>query len=199
VHLIAIHGWHVHLELDLNIWLIGVSWNRRYGEIAGDIGIYAGPLNFQIEHYDRGVHGDPTPDDDDDDDEDDDDLSRLGEGSSERLRQLDRERPRSLTDLTRVDRSLTGLPWDLYVTTRSRCLTDDPRLYVPACDCPVETWHDLQPVVISPRVRLIRGAINSTPDFKRLKIWIKLNKPVLLGYWNGDIEADEALDRLGSR
>jgi hypothetical protein len=60
MHLLSIRGWNVHLELDWNMWLIGISWATT-GE--GDIGLYLGPVNLQVEHYDRGIAQEPKPED----------------------------------------------------------------------------------------------------------------------------------------
>jgi hypothetical protein len=40
-------GWNIYLCIDTNIWVVGVSWSPR------DIGIYAGPINVQLEKHSR--------------------------------------------------------------------------------------------------------------------------------------------------
>jgi hypothetical protein len=50
MHLFHLGHWHGHLELDWNIWLIGVSWSTRS---RNDIGIYFLCLNLQVEEYER--------------------------------------------------------------------------------------------------------------------------------------------------
>jgi hypothetical protein len=59
MHVLSLGDWNVDLEVDWNTWLIGVSWH--VDEDDGDIGIYFGPVNAQIERYDRGIPQEPKP------------------------------------------------------------------------------------------------------------------------------------------
>jgi hypothetical protein len=58
--LFTIRDWRVHLELDLNLWLLGVTWNIEPSDLR-DVSVYFGPVNLQIEKYDRGICPDPKP------------------------------------------------------------------------------------------------------------------------------------------
>ncbi|QAY96391.1 hypothetical protein CWB41_12165 [Methylovirgula ligni] len=58
MRLFAIRDWRFHLELDLNLWLLGVTWHIEPSDLR-DVSVYFGPVNLQIEKYDRGVCSDP--------------------------------------------------------------------------------------------------------------------------------------------
>jgi hypothetical protein len=66
MRLFMIGKWHFHFEVDWNIWLIGVSWNT-VPQYLMDVGLYLGPMNLQIEKYDRRTRADPWPSDPADD------------------------------------------------------------------------------------------------------------------------------------
>jgi hypothetical protein len=182
MHLLSIKGWNVHLEADWNMWLIGVSWATHS---QGDIGIYFGPVNLQIEHYDRGVTQEPKPEDAVDDP---DPRRAVTDEEFEKLHDM--------SDLTAVERDKMGLPMDVYVARNIHRHTYDPRVYIPACDCVVHGRTELNPVAIAPRVRLVRGVIMPSADFWKLRRWINLNRATLLSHWRQEIDADEALLRL---
>jgi hypothetical protein len=182
MHLLSIRGWNVHLEADSNIWLIGASW-ATHGE--GDIGIYFGPFNVQIEHYDRGIVQEPKPEDAVDDSH-----------PKRALTDEEIEKLVDMSDLTLVERTKTGLPMDVYVAQNIHRHTYDPRVYIPACGCVVHGRTELNPVAIAPRVRLVRGVIMVSADFWKLRRWIRLNRATLLRHWREEISVDEMLSGL---
>jgi hypothetical protein len=182
MHLLSIRGWHFHVELDWNIWLVGVSWATHS---EGDIGIYGGPVNLQIEHYDRGIAQEPKPGDEIDDPH-----------PKRALTDKEIEGLVDMSDLSLVERDKTGLAMDVYVARNAHRYTYDPRLYIPACDCVVHGRNELNPVAIAPRVRLVRGVIVVSADFWKLRRWIKINRETLLRYWREEIDADEMLRSL---
>jgi hypothetical protein len=191
MYIVSIRDWNVHLELDWTIWLLGASWH--VDEVGGDIGIYFGPVNVQIEHYDRGVHQEPKPDDAVDDDSWDDLPRAAGEHRDDAV---EAAKVADMSDLALVAREKTGVPMDVDIARNVGLRAYDPRLYIPTCDCPVHGRTDLQPVAISPRVRLVRGVVASSADFRKLARWIKLNRPTLLAHWNEKIGSTEAVHRL---
>jgi hypothetical protein len=185
IYVLSIGDWNVHLEVDWNIWLVGASWHVH--EDSGDIGIYFGPMNVQIGRYDRGILQEPKPED-----AVDDFWTDLGRSAAERQGgALVAAKFAEMSNLV-VERERTGVPVDVYIARNIDRHSCDPRLYIPACDCPVHVRSDLQPVAISPKVRLVRGFVRSSADFRKLTQWIKLNRPTLLRYWNEQIGTDEA-------
>jgi hypothetical protein len=182
MHLLSIKGWNVHLEADWNMWLVGMSWATRDD---GDIGIYLGPVNLQIEHYDRGIIQEPKPGDE----IDDPDPRRAH--TDEEVEKL-----HDMSDLRLVERDTTGLPMDVYVARNIHGRICDPRVYIPACDCVVHSRTQLNPIAIAPRVRLVRGFLMVSADFWTLRRWIKLNQTTLLRHWREEIGVDETLNRL---
>ncbi len=183
--LFSIRQWHFHLELDRNIWLFGVSWNAAPSGFE-DVGVYFGPINLQIEKYDRGILSDPKPSDAIDD------PYILSESSGDLSVAFD------ISALTVIARDRTGLPWDIYIASNRRDSACDPRVYIPSCDCPVHSYFNLMAIAIAPRIRLVRGTISSTPDFIALKRWAMLNRPILLRFWNGEMTAGALLRDLKS-
>jgi hypothetical protein len=170
--------------------VIGVSWH--VDENDGDSGIYFGPVNAQIERYDRGIPQEPKPGD-----AVDDPWLDLRRSATERQgNALGTAKFADVASLVVVEREQTGVPMDIYIARNIDRHACDLRLYIPACDCPVHVRSDLQTVAISSRVRLVRGFVRSSADFRKLTQWIKLNRPTLLAYWNQQIGSDDAVRSL---
>lgn len=197
MRLFAFGAWTFHLEFDWNIWFVRASFSEP-GDLR-DVGLYLGPLNLQIEKYDRGISPELKPEDAVDDPE------RLMKEAVASGDDRDWKAACNISDLVAVSPEKTGLPWNIYIATNVRKYSYDPRVYVPWCsvwvpgsNCRVLSRSDVMPVAISPRVRLVRGWIKRTSDFSMLSQWVNLNRPTLLSYWNEQINTQEALDDLTS-
>jgi hypothetical protein len=109
MHVLSIGDWNVHLGVDWNTWLVGASWH--VDEDDGDIGIYLGPVNAQIERYDRGILPEPKPED-----AVDDPWPDLRRSTTEP--QGDAPEPARFADISNlvvVERERTGVPMDVYI------------------------------------------------------------------------------------
>jgi hypothetical protein len=84
----------------------------------------------------------------------------------------------------------TGLPCCAFLARNVHKYSCDQRIYIHSCDCPVASRINLLPIAISPRVRLVRGIIQSTYRLLELKRWVILNKTTLLRHWSEDIDID---------
>ena len=81
---------------------------------------------------------------------------------------------------------LTGLPFVVWISPRGNAKHD---VRVNVSPGP-RSISDTTTIAIRPEIRVIEGQMK-TQDFALLSQWIKLNRDVLIRYWDGDIEFTE--------
>jgi hypothetical protein len=90
-------------------------------------------------------------------------------------------------DMANLRPERTGLPFVVFISQRGGA-RHDVRIKL-ARSARVRP-SEMLTVALRPRPRLIRGEMNAS-EFDLLRRWIELNRDVLIGYWNGDIEYTE--------
>ncbi|HLY46135.1 MAG TPA: hypothetical protein VKQ73_11195 [Stellaceae bacterium] len=93
----------------------------------------------------------------------------------------------ALFDMANLRPERTGLPFVVFISQRGGS-RHDVRVKV-ARSAKIRP-SEMATVALRPRVRAVRGAVDPE-DLARLTAWIELNRDVLVGYWNGDIEYTE--------
>lgn len=86
----------------------------------------------------------------------------------------------------------TGLPFVVWISVRGGA-RHDVRVKVSANA--KATPGEMATVGIRPEVHIVEGAM-TRHDFEQLRAWIELNRVVLLAYWEGDIDTQDALESL---
>jgi hypothetical protein len=88
----------------------------------------------------------------------------------------------------------TGLPMTVWVSHRGHARHD---ARVKVCRTPGDRIDidDMAVVGIRPTPTLIEGPLDGT-SLKLVKQWIALNEPVLIGYWDGELDTVEMLQTL---
>ena len=109
-------------------------------------------------------------------------------GSQERTGCAETElQGRALFDMANLRPERTGLPFVVFISQRGGARHD---VRVKVARSAKITASEMATVALRPRVRVVRGAVDPE-DLARLTAWIELNRDVLVGYWNGDIEYTE--------
>jgi hypothetical protein len=98
----------------------------------------------------------------------------------------------ALFEMANLRPERTGLPFVVFISQKGGA-RHDVRVKI-ARGAKVRP-AEMVTVVVRPRVRVIRGALDPN-DLAQLAEWIDLNRDVLIDYWNGDIEYTE--DALGA-
>jgi hypothetical protein len=93
----------------------------------------------------------------------------------------------ALFEMANLRPERTGLPFVVFISQRGGA-RHDVRVKI-ARGAKVRP-SEMVTVAVRPNVRVIRGALDPD-DLSRLTEWIELNRDVLVGYWNGDIEYTE--------
>jgi len=88
----------------------------------------------------------------------------------------------------------TGLPMVVWVSHRGRARHD---ARVKVCRTPGDRIDidDMAVVGIRPTPALIEGPLDAA-SLKLVQTWIALNEATLIGYWDGDLDTVEMLQRL---
>jgi hypothetical protein len=87
----------------------------------------------------------------------------------------------------------TGLPFVVWISLRGE-LGPDACVWVSRS--PKDLPSKMVTVAIQPDVRVVEGEMSAT-DLVSLRKWIELNRDVLVGHWDGDIESSvDALNAI---
>ena len=88
----------------------------------------------------------------------------------------------------------TGLPMTVWVSHRGKARHD---ARVKVCRTPGDRIDadDMAVVGIRPAPALIEGPLDNA-SLKLVQDWIKLNEATLIGYWNGELDTVEMLEKL---
>jgi hypothetical protein len=81
----------------------------------------------------------------------------------------------------------TGLPFVVFISQRGGARHD---VRVKIAQTAKIRPSEMVTVALRPELRVVRGRLDA-PDLALLRRWIELNREVLIGYWDGDIEYTE--------
>lgn len=97
-------------------------------------------------------------------------------------------------DMSNLRPKHTGLPMVVWVSHRGRARHD---ARVKVCRTPGDRIDidDMAVVGIRPTPALIEGPLDAA-SLKLVQKWIALNEATLIGYWDGDLDTVEMLQRL---
>jgi Domain of unknown function (DUF4160) len=76
----------------------------------------------------------------------------------------------------------TGLPFAIYISEKQG--RHDVRVKVAAGP---RATQFIASIGLRPKIEVVGGDL-SAQDFELVRRWIELNRDVIIGYWNGDIE-----------
>jgi hypothetical protein len=90
-------------------------------------------------------------------------------------------------DMANLRPDRTGLPYVVFISQKGGARHD---VRIKLARAAKVHPSEMLTVAVRPAPRLIRGTMNRE-EFDLVKRWIELNRNVLIGYWNGDIEYTE--------
>ncbi len=86
----------------------------------------------------------------------------------------------------------TGLPFVVWISYRGGSQRD---VRVKVSPGPRALPSEMISVAIRPNVRIVEGEMSAS-DFGALAKWIELNRDVLVKYWDGEIDTNDAIDAI---
>jgi hypothetical protein len=90
-------------------------------------------------------------------------------------------------DMANLRPERTGLPFVVFISQKGGARHD---VRIKLARAPKVRASEMLTVAVRPAPRLIRGKMNSQ-EFALVKQWVEMNEPVLIDYWNGDLEYTE--------
>jgi hypothetical protein len=93
----------------------------------------------------------------------------------------------ALFDMANLRPERTGLPFVVFISQRGGARHD---VRVKIAQTAKIRPSEMVTVALRPELRVVRGRLDA-PDLALLRRWIELNREVLIGYWDGDIEYTE--------
>lgn len=100
------------------------------------------------------------------------------------LKKIDNQ---SLFEMANISTKKTGLPVIVWISVKFE--NHKPRIKIMNKNCKVS-------ISIEDKPQILVGNCKSNKIIEQVKKWIKINKNVLLDYWNMKITTDEAIELL---
>jgi hypothetical protein len=101
----------------------------------------------------------------------------------------------SLFEMANLRQNSTGLPMVIWVSEKGHT-QHGPRIKVSKTHSYRANITNSVSISISNEPEIVAGEGLSNKDFELVKKYIKLNKDVLLDYWDGEIDTAELIGRL---
>lgn len=101
----------------------------------------------------------------------------------------------SIFEMANLRQNSTGLPMVIWVSEKGRS-QHGPRIKVSKAHSHKANIMNTVSISISDEPEIVAGEGLSNKDFELVKKYIKLNKDVLLDYWDGEIDTAELISRL---
>jgi hypothetical protein len=99
----------------------------------------------------------------------------------------------ALFEMANLRPERTGLPFVVFISQKGGARHD---VRIKLARAPKVRPSEMITVAVRPVPRIIRGSVTAR-DFELVKKWLELNRDVLVGYWNGDIEyTEDVMDAL---
>ena len=100
-----------------------------------------------------------------------------------------------LFEMANVREKQSGIPYVIFISSKDAALSKHgPRIKVSNLS---DKWDPSSNFVITvPELRVVGTSVFSSDQVEDIKDWVKLNKDIIVKYWNKEIDDQELLNKI---